>query len=97
VLHKLRFIDYGLQRCRGPVTSPKIRNYKKKALQHGTESYSLVWVSTMCVKGHQHTVKALFSPLGAYLILGLMNGGLFRERDLIERGRGGDYFKSLNN
>ena len=35
--------------------------------------------------GHLHTVKALLSPLGAYLILDLPKGG-FIERGLIREG-----------
>ena len=35
---------------------------------------------------NKYTVKLLLNPRGAYLISGLINGGIIREGSLIERG-----------
>ena len=48
--------------------------------------YLIVFNETVFNDTLSTTVKALLSPRGAYLILGLPEGGLNREEGLLERG-----------
>ena len=57
-------------------------------------TYGFVWLYYKRNRKHPllltvHTVKALLSPCGAYLILDLKKGGIIREVGLIEGGGGG--------